>query len=312
MGKTTFVDKDAASGVSGTIIPASFMNAVNTHYHDGLAIDGHGALPYAADSGAANAYIVTLSPVLAQYVVGMPLYFLPAASNTGACTVNFNSLGVCAIKKRGSVALVAGDIIAGEVVCVIYDGTNFQLQNTPLTELRQRVWAAGTTYAVGDVVYPSAWDGRKRMECVVAGTSGTSEPAWTACGAIVVDGGVTWIVDDSRDGTPVGRVLADPVLTLRPGYIYAAGTLLSRSVYPRLWAWAQAYGRVVSETEWAANNWGCFASGDAATATALAAAGSTAGSGYVCRGVQRHHLYADRTKAGGHAARRLYRLMQPV
>lgn len=125
--KTTFVDKNPSTGATGTIITADFLNAINSHYHDGLALDGHGALPYAADMGVANAYVITLTPVLSQYVVGMPLFFKADSANTGTSTLNVNGLGVVTLKKQGNVNLVEGDIVAGQLVGVVYDGQNFQL-----------------------------------------------------------------------------------------------------------------------------------------------------------------------------------------
>jgi len=82
---------------------------------------------YAADTGAANAYVVTLSPVPSAYAAGMELVFKATSANTGASTVNVNSLGAKAIKHSDGTALDAGDIAAGAMVRIIYDGTNFQL-----------------------------------------------------------------------------------------------------------------------------------------------------------------------------------------
>jgi hypothetical protein len=124
------VDGDASSGILGTVIGAAFLNALNNHRHDGVAEDGHGALDYAADSGSANAYVVALSPALAAHVAGMPIFFRAANANTGASTVNINGLGAVAIRKYGLAALEAGDIAAGQIVGVIYDGTYYQLIGT--------------------------------------------------------------------------------------------------------------------------------------------------------------------------------------
>lgn len=127
MSKTIFVDADKAQGRAGTVVAAAFLNALNNHRHRGLAIDGDGALDYAADTGAADAYVVALSPALDAYVQGMPVYFKAAHANAGASTLNINGLGLKAIKKAGSLPLTSEDIREGQVVCVIYDGTNFQL-----------------------------------------------------------------------------------------------------------------------------------------------------------------------------------------
>ncbi|MDP2166774.1 MAG: hypothetical protein Q8J64_00395 [Thermodesulfovibrionales bacterium] len=114
-------------GQLGSIVWAAFLNALNNHRHRGLDEDGDGALDYAADSGAANAYVIALAPALTAYITGMPLLFKAANANTGASTLNVNGLGVKNIKRTSGAALTVGDIKAGGLVCVVYDGTNFQL-----------------------------------------------------------------------------------------------------------------------------------------------------------------------------------------
>jgi hypothetical protein len=131
MSKTTYVDGNPAEGVPGTIVTADFLNKVNNHYHTGRDIDGEGALAYAADTGEADAYVLTLSPALDAYIPGMPVCFKAGNANTGASTIDINGLGVKAMKKNGNEDLVVGDILAGQIVTVIYDGTNFQLMAAP-------------------------------------------------------------------------------------------------------------------------------------------------------------------------------------
>jgi len=82
---------------------------------------------YAADTGAANAYVVTLAPAITAYTTGMRIYFKATNANTTASTVNVNGLGVKTISKLGDVALSAGDIKAGQLVELSYDGTNMQM-----------------------------------------------------------------------------------------------------------------------------------------------------------------------------------------
>lgn len=48
-------------------------------------------------------------------------------TNTGAATINLNGYGAKAIKKSVSAALAAGDILAGGIYELVYDGTNFQM-----------------------------------------------------------------------------------------------------------------------------------------------------------------------------------------
>ena len=98
------------------------------------------------------------------------------------------------------------------------------------------------TYQVGDIAYARELPSCARLECVRAGTTGGSPPNLTAinrCGVMVTDGSVVWIVDDLRDGTPVGVVRGS--LYVPAGYVKANGALVQRADYPRLVALADRY-----------------------------------------------------------------------
>jgi len=139
MAKTTFIDENPAAGIPGTEITAALLNALNNHYHRGLAVDGDGALAYAADTGAADAYAMALVPALDAYIEGMPVFLKAAHANTGPSTLDINGLGAKSIKRSVTEALAAGDILAGQILCLVYDGVNFQLLNPDLTAMRGSV-----------------------------------------------------------------------------------------------------------------------------------------------------------------------------
>ncbi|TSP11431.1 hypothetical protein [Cupriavidus campinensis] len=64
------------------------------------------------------------------YVAGQTFRFVAAGANTtNAVTLNVNGLGAKSITKFGTTALIPGDIAAGSVVQVTYDGTQFQIDN---------------------------------------------------------------------------------------------------------------------------------------------------------------------------------------
>lgn len=85
---------------------------------------------YKADTGAANAYVITPSPAITAYTAGQIFSFKATNANTTTSTLNVNGLGVKTINKLGgATALVSGDIAAGMIVVVEYDGTNFVMLN---------------------------------------------------------------------------------------------------------------------------------------------------------------------------------------
>lgn len=81
---------------------------------------------YIADTGAANAAVLTLVPALVAYAAGQTFRFKATALNTGAATVNISGLGIKAIEFGGN-ALRGGEIRANDMVEIMYDGTAFQI-----------------------------------------------------------------------------------------------------------------------------------------------------------------------------------------
>lgn len=81
----------------------------------------------AATASGTDTYTASITPALTAYSNTNRFYIKFTNANTGAATLNLNSLGAIAIKKNVSVALVSGDILAGQVICLAYDGTNFQM-----------------------------------------------------------------------------------------------------------------------------------------------------------------------------------------
>ena len=84
---------------------------------------------YAADAGSTDDYAVTYSPALSAYVTGGMYLFKAATANTGAATININSLGAKTIVKAVNTTLANNDILANMFCVVVYDGTNMVLMN---------------------------------------------------------------------------------------------------------------------------------------------------------------------------------------
>lgn len=125
------------------------------------------------------------------------------------------------------------------------------------------------TYQVGDIAYHKALPSWARLECVKAGTAAATLPTQIEQmvqngGVIVTDGTVVWIVDDLRDGTPVGAVRGS--LYLPAGYVKANGATVQRADYPRLVALADRHNLWTDDT---AANAGLFGRGDGAATMVL-------------------------------------------
>lgn len=83
---------------------------------------------YAVASGTNN-YTASLTPNLLSYTNGNTFRLKFTNANTGASDIDIDGAGAISIKKYGTTALVSGDIPAGGIGEISYDGTNFQLLN---------------------------------------------------------------------------------------------------------------------------------------------------------------------------------------
>lgn len=83
------------------------------------------------ESGSsANAILLSATPSISAYTVGMKFGFVPDANNTGSATVNIDSVGVVTLKKQSGGALVdleADDLISGVYYEITRVGSFFQV-----------------------------------------------------------------------------------------------------------------------------------------------------------------------------------------
>jgi hypothetical protein len=114
----------------------------------------NGSWVYALDTGAVNALVITpINPQTTALVAGMGFRVKVLVTNTGASTITINGssvFGPIAIRRATGVALSANDMISGQIVELVYDGTNFQMVNY--------LGAAATTSTITNVFIPYVVD----------------------------------------------------------------------------------------------------------------------------------------------------------
>lgn len=119
-------------------------------------------------STGTNTLTASLTPAITAYVTGGVYRFIVGTTNTGAVTLNINSVGAKNVQFQGA-ALAANSLIAGDVITVVYDGTQFQVISP----------VGGTE---GDILYYNASNQLTRLP---KGTDGqvlnlaSGLPAWT-------------------------------------------------------------------------------------------------------------------------------------
>jgi hypothetical protein len=79
------------------------------------------------DAGTANVMSATLAPAPAAYMEGMKVFIKVLNDNTGATTINLNTLGAKNVLLPDLSRLAPGIIRAGNYIGLVYDGTQFIL-----------------------------------------------------------------------------------------------------------------------------------------------------------------------------------------
>lgn len=111
------------NGTSWQVLDAGDADTLDgKHFTD---IKNEIEIKYATASGT-NTYTVTISGITA-YTEGLSVKIKFTNANTGASTLNINSLGAKSIVKSNGNALSSGNIKAGQICHLVYTGSVFQL-----------------------------------------------------------------------------------------------------------------------------------------------------------------------------------------
>ncbi len=142
--------------------------------------------------GAANVQTITIANYSAN-TPGVVLRFVPGFTNTGPTTLNVSGVGAVAVVRPSSIgnaALSGGEITAGELTCVTYNGTAYQLScNVDMTPIGRTIEYRGSSTPRGALIEDGSCVSRTTFAPLfsVIGTN------YGAC-----DGSTTFGVPDSR------------------------------------------------------------------------------------------------------------------
>ncbi|UXN07502.1 phage tail protein [Bartonella sp. HY761] len=104
---------------------------VGGQYIEKIAIDSQsGKWNYAEAGGTANALTATLEPKPLALTTGMVIQLKIAITNIGATTLNLNGFGAKPVLNFELQLLKAGELPAGLIAILIYDGANFICTNS--------------------------------------------------------------------------------------------------------------------------------------------------------------------------------------
>lgn len=139
-----YINGNPSTGTMGSIPPAASIEypqreIVNLISHANLVNPDNADLSQLArsvqsmlmnaqdDAGTANAYQVTMHPAPNAYYKYLMVILKVGNSNTGPSVLNVNALGPKPIVRIDGTALDADALVKNAIVCLMYDGANFQM-----------------------------------------------------------------------------------------------------------------------------------------------------------------------------------------
>jgi hypothetical protein len=150
---------------------AADSNTGATWTIDNIPLTDLGTSFAATETGTGDAYEILLTLVPTDYTAGQDVFFIASEANTGACSLNVNSLGARSIKMLDGSDPYDNAIVANMIAHLKDDGTNYQLMNpniyTPaisgyvsgVTEyLEADAGADSTQVEVHSVVTTATWE----------------------------------------------------------------------------------------------------------------------------------------------------------
>jgi hypothetical protein len=101
-----------------------------------------------------NTITGAMSPALDAYTAGMVVIFTPANTNSGATTINIDTLGALDVLKGTGQALAAGDLVAGVPVILVLDSgaDDFYLVGPSGSNSLYALLAAANTFAANQTI----------------------------------------------------------------------------------------------------------------------------------------------------------------
>lgn len=222
------------SGTTKTAATTATAAAVNADRLDVIRNAGD----YATSGGSSNAYTLAVDAQYTAYSAGDVFKFKSNFANTASATLNVNSIGAKTIKRPDGTALIANDILSGQIVEVIYDGTDLIMISVRGNKPEVYSYNAGETIAGATLPVPVYQD--------------TSDGEFYAC-----DANVTtklnfrgFAISDGTNGNPINVQTAGIVSGfsgLTKGKYYVSDTVGTIATTPG--TYAVLVGLAVSATE---------------------------------------------------------------
>ena len=175
----------SGSATSGYVLTSTGGTGCSWQTVGGASVDNNTLknAAYIADlSGSANTISGTTATTFpGAYAAGQSVIVKVANTNTGATTININTLGAKAVTKNGNTALAAGNLVAGNDYLMTYDGTEFEVLTftvlaVDIPTLNQNTTGNAAT-ATNLASYPTICSGGQFSQGLSSGSNNCATPS---------------------------------------------------------------------------------------------------------------------------------------
>lgn len=225
-GQTTITSGNIVMVANAPVIGSSYLPRLSTI----PAYIQSGAWGYVPDTGSANALAVAPTPPPVSVTTGMKLTVKVAAAVTGATTVAVKlasgSTSTASVVHGDGTALLANDLVVGQVVELNFDGSNWQMPRASASVAANQLTASsvGTNMPINCQIQ-AATPGAGVLTITIVGANGA---ALSVSNPMVA----TFRDSTAANGDPVTRIVtSNPTFTVNSGN--TLGTL--SGVAQKLW-----------------------------------------------------------------------------
>lgn len=143
---TTCVTRDGQSPATNNLPMATWRHtnvgaATARNQYARAAEVQDGVLTYLTSVAGADTITAVAPLSMAAYTAGQFFYFLPAANNTGAVTININSIAAENLRNPDGTELPANELVSGRGCLIFYNGTFFELVSRNISKLEAEIKA---------------------------------------------------------------------------------------------------------------------------------------------------------------------------
>jgi hypothetical protein len=186
---TTAICKDGQTTITANLPMAGYRHTgvgnptARTQYATVAGVQD-GTYAYLTSVSGTNTIAATAALSMTAYATGQAFLFTPANANTGATTININSIGAKNIYHSGA-ALAGGELQQNVPALIMYDGTQFNLVASGNAAL------AGIVTTKGDMLVATASARMSRLavgtndHILVADSAQTTGVKWASAASVV-------------------------------------------------------------------------------------------------------------------------------